>query len=126
VRAAKLAAKLPDSLLGWVGGDGFPFVVPVRVRATDPDGIQLEAAHGLIPAGGRRAGFAAHWFSKGVIGQNQRKHTGWLEAATDGRVVYAPHTVSAYRFPASMFLFRLVSGGFTRLGYRRARKAGFV
>jgi nitroimidazol reductase NimA-like FMN-containing flavoprotein (pyridoxamine 5'-phosphate oxidase superfamily) len=125
-RAAMLAAKLPDSLLGWVGGDGLPVVVPVRVGATEPDGIQLDAADGLVPSGGRRAGFAAHWFSKGVVGQNQRKHTGWLQAGTDGRVAYAPHTTSAYRFPASQFLFRVVSGGFTRRGYRSARKAGIV
>jgi hypothetical protein len=125
VRAARRLAKLPHLLLGWVGADGLPVVVPGRVGESDRRGIRLEAAEGLIPPGGRRAGLTAHWFSQDAIGQNQRKHTGWLEGGSDG-AVYAPHTVSAYRFPASRVLFRFVSGFFTRLGYRKAREKGFA
>lgn len=126
VRAAKRAEKLPNVLLGWVAADGFPVVVPVRIAGTNPRGICLEARDGLIPPGGRRAGLAAHAFSHGVTGQNQRKHTGWLEVESHGRAIYAPHTVSAYRFPPSRFLYRVVSGFFTRRGYRGAREAGFA
>jgi Pyridoxamine 5'-phosphate oxidase len=124
-RAARKAAALPDSLLGWVGGDGFPMVVPVAVAGEAPGGIALRPPPGLLPPGGRRAGFTAHWFSRGVIGQNQRKHTGWLEHK-DGTLVYAPHTESNYRFPSSRLLYRLVSGAGTRWWIRGARRAGIV
>ncbi len=88
-RAAARAARLPHVLLGWVGAGWL-------------------APPGLVPSGGRRAGLTAHWFSRSVIGQNQRKHTGWLEAGDE--LVYSPHTQSNYRFPESMTLYRLVSG----------------
>jgi hypothetical protein len=123
-RAAKKAASLPHALLGWVGADGFPMVAPVEVAGSGEGGILLDAADGLVPPGGRRAGLTAHWFSRSVIGQNQRKYTGWVDAGE--QLVYAPHTQSNYRFPASLPLFRLVSGGFTRLGLRGARRAGFA
>jgi hypothetical protein len=57
-----------------------------------------------------------------MIGQDQRKHTGWLEADSE-RIVYAPHTDSSYRFPESTALYRLVSGGGTRWYEWRARRA---
>jgi hypothetical protein len=123
-RAAARASRLPHLLLGWIGADGFPMVTPAAVAGSDARGIVLETADGIVPPGGRRAGLTAHWFSRSVIGQNQRKHTGWLEAGE--QVVYAPHTQSNYRFPASRTLFQLVSGGFTRLGLRGARRAGFL
>ena len=123
-RAAKRAARLPHVLLGWIGADGFPMVAAVGVAGSEAGGIVLDAADGIVPPGGRRAGLTAHSFSRYVIGQNQRKHTGWLEAGE--RLVYSPHTQSTYRFPASWTLFQLISGGFTRLGLRGARRAGFV
>jgi hypothetical protein len=127
VRAARKAAALPDVLLGWVGADGRPVVVPVGIAGSEPAGIVLYAPAGLVPPGGRRAGLTAHWFSRGVIGQNQRKHTGWLETGPDARrPVYAPHTSSNYRFPTSQLAFRLVAGGATRVGLRSARGAGIV
>ena len=62
-----------------------------------------------------------------MIGQHQRKHTGWLEAEPDGTgAVYAPHTEASYRFPTSRTVFQIVSGGATRVGLRGARRAGFV
>jgi hypothetical protein len=127
VRAARRAERLPNVLLGWVDADGFPLAVPVEVQGTEERGIVLEPPHALVPPGGRRAGLTAHWFSHGAIGQNQRKHTGWLEAEPGAkRVVYAPHTQANYRFPTSRTVFRLVSGGGTRWGLRGARRAGFV
>ena len=127
VRAAKRAARLPDVLLGWVGADGLPVAVPVEVRGTGDRGIELEAPEGVVPPGGRRAGLTAHWFARGVIGQEQRVHTGWLEAGSEGSgPVYAPHTDAGYWFPASESLYRLVSGGATRWRLRRGRRAGAI
>lgn len=118
-RAAKRAARLPAVLLGWVGADGLPVVVPVEARGTTEQGMRLEAPEGAVPPGGRRAGLTAHWFAPRVIGQEQRVHTGWLEAGPTGSApVYAPHTHAGYRFPASEPLYRLVSGGATRWRYR--------
>lgn len=126
-RAARAGSRLPHTLIGWIGTDGFPVAVPVRIEGAGPKGCHLRAARGLFPPGSRRAGLTTHWFSRRVIGQNQRKHTGWLTANDDGvTAVYAPHTSSSYRFPASETLFRIVSGGATRLGLRAARRAGFT
>ena len=122
VKAARNAQRLPTVQLGWVGADGFPIVAPVEVAGTRPDGILLGGSH--APAGGRRAGLTAHAFSRHVIGQDQRKHTGWLHDDRD-ELVYAPHTESSYRFPASWPLYRFVSGAGTRWGVRGARRAGF-
>jgi hypothetical protein len=125
-RAAARAKSLPNALLGWVGADGFPVVVPVEVEGADEQGIVLEAPEGLVPPGGRRAGLTAHSFSPRVIGQEQRVYTGWMEAGPDGRrVVYAPHTETGYRLPASKLLYRLAAGFATRRGMRGSRRAGF-
>jgi hypothetical protein len=124
-RVARQAARLPNALLGWVGADGFPVVIPVQVGAADDRGVVLEAPEGLVPPGGRRAGFTAHWFSRGVVGQRQRIHTGWLEApARASAVTYSPHTKAGYRMPNSRFVYRIAAGLVTRMRYREARRAG--
>ena len=126
-RAARRAARLPHALLGWVGADDLPMVVPVEVRGSDSGGILLEPPEGLVPPGGRRAGVAAHWFARYTFGQHQRKHTGWLEAEPGERpVVYAPHTETGYRFPESRLVYRIGSGFVTRRGLRAGRRSGFL
>lgn len=123
-RAARAAARLPDTLLGWVGSDGFPVVVPVAVGPAGEHGIRLAAPEGAVPPGGRRAGLTSHWFSRGVVGQRQRIHTGWMVGdAEGGTVTYAPHTKAAYRMPPSRLVYRIAVGIATRAGYRRARAA---
>jgi hypothetical protein len=123
-RAARRAARLPDMLLGWVGTDGFPIAIPVEVAGSEERGIVLDAPAGLVPPGGRRAGLTAHWFTRHVLGQRQRVHTGWLEGDSGGgRVVYAPHTEAAYFLPPSKLLYRLVVGFVTRRRLRRAPAA---
>ena len=124
-RAAARARRLPNVLLGWVAADGFPMVVPAEVGEAEEAGIGLQSPERTVPPGGRRAGFLAHSFARYTYGQNQLKHTGWLEV--DGeRVVYAPHTKAGYRFPPSTLLYRLVTGFVTHRRLRDARRAGFV
>jgi hypothetical protein len=125
-RATRRAAGLANVLLGWVGSDGYPFVVPVAVEGTEAQGIVLTAPSESVGSGGRRAGLLAHSFARYTYGQNQRKHTGWLEASGDRRLLYAPHTEAGYHLPRSRFLYRLAAGFVTRRGYRAARRAGFV
>jgi hypothetical protein len=126
-RAAASARRLPNLLLGWVGTDGLPVVVPARVAGAEQGGIAIEAPWEIVPSGGRRAGLTAHWFSRHVLGQRQRIYTGWLEAESrERRLVYAPHTEAAYRLPPSKLLYKLVVGLFTRLRLRGARRAGLL
>lgn len=115
---ALAARRVPDVMLGWVGGDARPFVVPVRVAATGPSGLTLRTRSGLVPAGSRRAGLTGHWFSQGVAGQFQAVHTGWLEVGDE--VTYAPHTRASYFMPPSRTVYRLAAGGFARLRERHA------
>jgi hypothetical protein len=125
VRAAKLAARLPYVLLGWVGGDGLPVAIPAEVAGAQRDGVILKAASGLVPPGARRAALVAHAFTRHGYGQNQRKYTGWLEVDESGtRLLYAPHTKRGYYLPS--FAFRLAAGAATRLGYYRARRSGLL
>jgi hypothetical protein len=126
-RAAARASRLSNVLLGWVGGDGFPFIVPVAVSDVTHDGIQLDPPPGLVAPGGRRAGLTAHSFARYTVGQQLRKHTGWMTAEPDEqRILYAPHTETGYRLPESEPLFKLVAGGVTWLGLRGSRRAGFA
>jgi hypothetical protein len=126
-RAGRRAARLPDVLLGWAGADGFPMVIPVEVVGSEAGGIVLGAAAGLVPGGERRAGLLAHWFSRYAVGQRQRKHTGWLAAKPAAeRVLYAPHTESAYRLPPWRWAFYAGAGFVTRRGLRAGRRAGFL
>lgn len=126
-RAAKLIRCLPNVLLGWVGADGLPVVVAVGVAGVEPTGIGLEVPEGVVPPGGRRAGLLAHWFSRHVVGQRQRKHTGWLEASGEGgSVIYAPHTVHGYRLPPWRLAYNLGAGFVTRRGVREGQRAGFL
>ena len=123
-RAARRARRLPHALLGWVGADGYPLVVPAAVAGTDRRGILLEVAEGLVPPGGRRAGFTAHWFGRNDVGLRQRVYTGWLEPdAAAGRVVYAPHTEASFTIPRLRLAFWIAAGGATRLQITRVTRA---
>jgi hypothetical protein len=123
-RAAARWARLPHVLLGWVGADGFPMVVPVGVGPSREGGVVLDPPPVSVPPGGRRAGLLAHSFARYTWGQNQHKHTGWLDAADE--VVYAPHTQAGYRLPESLLLYRLGSGFVTRRGVRAGSRAGVL
>jgi hypothetical protein len=112
-------------LLGWVGADQFPVVTPVVIAGAGDDGIRLRDDHQLLPAGRRRAGLTAHAFTPHVLGQHQRLATGWLEVEpAQGLACYAPHTAFGYRMPPSKVLYRSAVGLATRVGLRRARRAG--
>jgi Pyridoxamine 5'-phosphate oxidase len=122
VRAGRALTKLPHQLVAFRGGDGYPVVVPVRVGGADPGGIEISAAPGVLPAGGRRAGLLAHDYRPKLIGLAARQHTGWLEVE-DGRALYAPHTTSAFRAPANKTLLLLGNGYLARRGLKRAQAA---
>ena len=121
VRAQLRLAELPHRLIAYRGADGYPVVVPVEVTGGDGGAIELGAADGLLPPGGRRAGVIAHDYRPKLIGLAARQHTGWL-AVDDERALYAPHTESGFRAPANKTVLLLVNGLLARQGLRRARK----
>ena len=127
VDSAKLLAqaqRLPHTLIGWRGSDDMPDVRPARALEATEGGVRLDVAGGSVPEGGRRAGLTAHAFEPRMVGQEQRVHTGWLEA--DGETVsYSPHTKAGYKLPASELAFTL---GSASLAFRmkKARAAGLV
>ena len=125
VDAAKLLAhaqKLPHTLVGWNGEGDMPDVRPARALSASDAGVRLEVGGGPVPEGGRRAGLTSHWFAPRMVGQEQRVHTGWLEASGD-EILYAPHTKAGYRLPASNLAFTLGSASLA-FRMRKAREAG--
>ncbi|MFE7750242.1 hypothetical protein [Streptomyces sp. NPDC057428] len=115
--------KLPHQLLSWRGADGYPCVVPARVAGHDAQGLRLETAPGLLPEGGRRAGFTAHSFGPKAVGLSNRICTGWLKV-TGGTIVYAPHTTSGFTAPPVKPVQLFFNGMFAKQGWRKARREG--
>jgi hypothetical protein len=121
-RSAKRLLRTRHRLLGYVGADGFPVVVPVELGAADERGLDLDAAPGLIPDGGRRAGLCGHSYRPKLIGLTTRQHTGWLDAS-DGRARYAPHTATGFVAPPNKTLLLFFNGLQAKQGVRKARRA---
>ncbi len=117
-RVARRVSKLQNILLAYIGADGFPLVVPVRVGAAGADGIELA---GRLPGGERRAGLLAHRYEPKLIGLEMRQYTGWLEDS-----VYAPHTENGFRAPANKTVLLLANGFMARRGLKQARALGRV
>ena len=115
VKAVKL--DLPHRLLGWVGENGFPEVVPVDFGPPTDAGIPVSSGAGL-PAGGRRAGVLTHDYRAQLIGIESRQHTGWL---SDG--IYAPHTAAGFKAPANKTVLLLANGFMARRGLKKAQRA---
>jgi len=124
-RAARRLGKLPHRLLAWRDADGFPTVVPFGLGATEAEGVRISSPAGPLPPEGRRAGVLAHRYNARLVGLEARQHTGWLAAGMGGaRGLYAPHTQSGFRAPASKPLLLLGNGLLAKRGLRRARRAG--
>lgn len=119
-RTASAATRLPHVLLGWVGDDGLPMIVPVAaIEGVDDRTVRLRAAGSVLPPGQRRAGLTAHAFSRHVRGEHQRLYTGWLEVDADGRTAtYRPHTGFGFHLPPSKLLYHLAVGFSARRGVR--------
>ena len=120
-RVKALTMDLPHRLLGWVGANGFPEVVPADAQTAADGWIELESKLGL-PTGERRAGLLAHDYNAKLVGLEARQHTGWL-TVEGSRGRYAPHTVSKFKAPANKTLLLLGNGFLARRGLRKARRA---
>jgi hypothetical protein len=124
-KSAAQVASLPHRLLAYKGADGMPVVVPVGVAGHDTSGIRLVVAPGLLPPGGRRAGFLAHSFRPQLVGLSIRTFTGWLDVAPDGgEVRYSPHTSNGFWAPPRKNLLLVSNGLFAKYGMRQARRSG--
>jgi hypothetical protein len=113
-RAQRRLTRTPHTLLGYVGADGFPVVVPVVVGAAGESGIDLFGS--ALPGGARRAGLTGHAYRPQLIGLETRQHTGWLDG---GR--YAPHTEVGYRAPPNKTLLLLLNGLLAKRGVRAGK-----
>ena len=120
-RAARRLRALDHALLAYLGGDGYPEIVPVEIGEAGPEGIRLSSRRAL-PPGGRRAGLVAHSYRAKLIGLTARQHTGWLTVDEQG-ALYAPHTESGFRAPPNKTLLLFFNGLLAKQGLRRARKA---
>lgn len=120
---AKRIEKLPHRLLAYRGADGFPVIVPVSVAGHDEAGLWLDIPAGLLPLGGRRAGFLAHGFEPQCVGVSMRMLTGWL-TVTAGGVIYAPHTSRGLAAPPYRTLLTISNGLLAKYGLWRARHNG--
>jgi len=116
------ATRLRHQLLGVTLADGMPLILPVDAAAPTPAGLDLTVpGSGLLPGGGRRAGYLAHDFHPQLMGLRSAAHTGWLRA--DGSSLrWTPHTRLAFVSPRNRNLSLLGSGLAARVGYRTAVK----
>jgi hypothetical protein len=121
-RAAGRIAVLPHRVLAYQGADGFPVVVPVELAGHDAAGLRLVTPHGLLPPGGRRAGLLAHAYRPQLIGLATRTFTGWLDVASDGTALYAPHTSRGFVAPPRKKLLLVSNGLFAKYGLWQARR----
>jgi hypothetical protein len=110
----------PHRLLSYVGGDGFPVTVPVRILGAGHDGIRITAPAGLLPHGSRRAGLLALSYGPRLSGMSTRRHTGWLTKHRDGTATYLPYTTSGFSMPRNRVLQTVVTGFMTRRDARTA------
>ena len=118
-RVKPVKVDLPHRLLGWVGSNGFPEVVPIDARVAG-EAIEVESPAGL-PAGERRAGLLTHDYRAKLIGLEAQQHPGWL-GVEGARGTYAPHTRSAFTAPAHKTLLLLANGFLARRGLKQARR----
>ncbi|MFE7792634.1 hypothetical protein [Streptomyces sp. NPDC057460] len=120
---ARQIGGLPHRLLAFRGADGFPVIVPVAVTGHDDAGLHFDVPPGLLPPGGRRAGFLAHAFRPQCVGLGMRTFTGWL-TVTDEGARYAPHTSKGLAAPPYKTLLTVSNGLLAKYGLWRARRDG--
>jgi hypothetical protein len=123
-RAAGRISVLPHRVLAYRGADGFPVVVPVGLAGHGAAGLRLVTASALLPPGGRRAGLLAHAYRPQLVGLRTRIFTGWLEVASDGTAVYAPHTSKGFVAPPRKNLLLVSNGLFAKYGLWQGRRQG--
>jgi hypothetical protein len=101
-------------------------VVPLQITGHGAYGLRLQAASGLLPSGGRRAGLLAHAYHPQLVGLSSRTMTGWLDVGEDRAATYAPHTAKGWTVPPSKPLILVANGMLAKIGYRRAVRAGVL
>jgi hypothetical protein len=122
--AARQAIRLGNTVLGFLGEDGYPVIIPVSVEGVGESGLTLTAAMDL-PQGGRRAGLLSHTFEPLLVRQAQRLHTGWLSVNGDD-ISYAPHTTSGYSVPGGLRTMTFIAALVAKRGVRSGRRLGVI
>jgi hypothetical protein len=125
VDAAKAANKLGAAhrLIGWRGGDGHPFVLPVGTITTARDHLAVQLGGGHVPAGGRRAAILAHDYRPQLVGLRSGYALGWLDV--DGAAVrFYPHKTGGFSAPPNKTILLLANGFMARRNLKAAEKSG--
>lgn len=117
------AQAMSHQVIGYRGGDGLPVIAPVQVSGHSERGLHLDVRPGLLPPGGRRAGFAAHAFRPYAAGVSNRVGTGWLTVTGDD-VTWAPHTSGGFSSPPNKSLHLLGNGLLSKHLIRKYRRDG--
>ncbi len=125
VDCAKATKKLDAAhrLIGWRGGDGYPFVVPVGTITTARDHLAVHVGGGRTPPGGRRAAILAHEYHPQLIGLRSGYALGWLDV--DGAAVrFYPHKIGGFSAPPNKTVLLLANGFIARRNLKAAQTAG--
>lgn len=123
-RWRKQFERSPHRLVGCVGSDGYPVILPVTAVAT-AEGLDL--VHLDLPAGGRRAGYFGFWFDRQLAGQGGLMTTGWLDGDDEGgHRTYAIHTRTAFNLPRSMMSPKTLVPLAVGFVHRKAERKGLV
>jgi len=125
VPATKFARQLRrgnDHLIGFVGTDGLPTVLPIhpevdrdRVRFYRPD----------PPTGGRRAGLMGFWYNARLHGQGALMCRGWMDATERG-ATFAASSCQKFNTPPGAFVQEKVLPVALGFMYRKAVRTGAV
>ncbi len=110
----------PHRLLSYIGGDGFPVTIPVRILEAGEQSVRITAPAGTLPAGGRRTGLLALAYGPRLSALSTRHHTGWLTKHKDGTATYVPYTAYGHHLPQNKAL-RLLAGA-----KHRVRRSGIT
>lgn len=115
--------KARHVMLGYLGDDGYPVVLPVSAMGV---GDVIHVSGAVLPPGARRATLFGMWFEQRLEGQGAIEVAGWLEVGNGGAAVLTPRRAAGFDLPRSRFSPRLLVPLGVKFVHRRAVRRGHV
>lgn len=119
---AKQMGRSTDHLLGFVDGDGRPFVIPISPQVTDG---RISVAADRLPTGGRRAAVMGLWFNSRLHGQGMWGARGWLDVSSSD-ATFAPSASNGFNLSMGAFGQKVLVPIALGFDYRKAVRSGAV